>query len=910
MGGKSGSKPKVPYYYISMHYGICHGPIDSVNQVYVREKPIWCGNAVANTTIDVNQPDLFGGEEKEGGVVGSVDVFLGGPDQLMTAEVTSRFGRTPTTFPGYRGIANLFFRGRGNGPGGFLWSVNNPYMPGAWVNVTRAPNPPALNVPEYSQIIVPLGEPQTLTFLNDFFVGVGSGYLTATQNVGAYARAIDSGVATYRMRFTASLTFNINGSAAAGAVGVRYRFLDRDGALIQQVENGSTNVINPTVDFTFAIPPGTRSIEYGARVIPISLIGISISISNRLRELFGQDLERQNHCQVDRRLGVLPDANPAMMIFESLTNPIWGMGYPVNSINIESFRNAAETLFLEDFGLSMQWREQMSIEKFIQEVIDHIHAQVYVNPTNGLWEIVLIRGGYNLATAMEINPQNSTLRNQQRKATGEIINEIVIEWTDPNNEEKKTKTYQDLASIAQTGEIVSATRNYYGVRNEALANRLGARDLREASYPLWSASVTANRTLRSVLPGMVLRLVWPEDGITSMAVRVLKVDYGTAGSRAVKFDVIEDIFGLAQTTYSDEETTGWVPPSAAPLPVAQVRPITAPLSLLLRSGYSLGDLSDDDFPSTVVALFAGDEAQQIESIDVLGPSLLPTGTVTTAITGTIDPSPYGDLPAGLPNEAQSVLSAAVVNAICAPQEAAEGAFLYIDGDDASGEIVMLFSFNEIAQTWQVARGLYDTVPRAHPAGTRAWWIGSSLGMDDPGTSAAGVPVDYKLLPLTTGGRLDPALAPVVPFTPSDRPYAPIRPGNTQIAGAGFGVAAFVEPSLPPSVSVTWSNRNRLSEDTIAPLWTDGNVTPEPGQTTTLRVLEPFSGALLTQFTGLVGTTYALDTSSLSLYRFYQIEFVSVRDGFESIQGATRTLDLQRVGYGYNYGYDYGQNDGS
>ena len=180
--GKSKKKAKVPYYYMSLHYGICHGPLQSINQIAVRDKPIFCGEMAENGVIYVNMPELFGGQTAEGGVYGAVECYLGTGDQKMTQFAAKRFGKTSDSMLGYRGLANIFFRGpdeteelqvppptTGKAPnssatifdetvyeyffgerppdsdfdpeGGFHWSVNNPYMPSAWVHVTRCPTP-------------------------------------------------------------------------------------------------------------------------------------------------------------------------------------------------------------------------------------------------------------------------------------------------------------------------------------------------------------------------------------------------------------------------------------------------------------------------------------------------------------------------------------------------------------------------------------------------------------------------------------------------------------------------------------------------------------------------------------------------------------------------------------------------
>lgn len=112
------------------------------------------------------------------------------------------------------------------------------------------------------------------------------------------------------------------------------------------------------------------------------------------------------------------------------------------------------------------------------------------------------------------------------------------------------------------------------------------------------------------------------------------------------------------------------------------------------------------------------------------------------------------------------------------------------------------------------------------------------------------------------------------------------------------------------MTATWSIRDRFTQDVVALPWDAEGEVPEDGQETTLRVYERYSGTLVLEETGLTGETYDIDTSTLVDYRFYDVEFISTRDGYESLTAPRLGLDLEHLGYGNNYGYDYGENDGS
>ena len=74
--GKS-KKVTVGYkYYVGMHMVLCRGPVDSVTAIEVDNRTAWSGTSTGGS-ISINNPDLFGGEGREGGIVGAVDILMG-----------------------------------------------------------------------------------------------------------------------------------------------------------------------------------------------------------------------------------------------------------------------------------------------------------------------------------------------------------------------------------------------------------------------------------------------------------------------------------------------------------------------------------------------------------------------------------------------------------------------------------------------------------------------------------------------------------------------------------------------------------------------------------------------------------------------------------------------------------------
>ncbi len=131
MGSKDASVTVGYRYYWSMHMGIGRA-IDSLVEIRVGDKSAWplktqevigydaWGNKITQTvpapdpvtenqTIQINAPDLFGGDSSEGGIVGPLDVMMGAPDQPVNSKMQALFGGL---MPAFRGVCSFFFDGQ------------------------------------------------------------------------------------------------------------------------------------------------------------------------------------------------------------------------------------------------------------------------------------------------------------------------------------------------------------------------------------------------------------------------------------------------------------------------------------------------------------------------------------------------------------------------------------------------------------------------------------------------------------------------------------------------------------------------------------------------------------------------------------------------------------------------------
>lgn len=106
MGSKK--KQTIGYrYFFGTHMGIGLA-VDELVEIEVGDRKAWTGSITDNTSIEINKPMLFGGDEKEGGIVGTLSVLMGRAGQSVHPALAAMLGGL---VPAFRGAATLFFDG-------------------------------------------------------------------------------------------------------------------------------------------------------------------------------------------------------------------------------------------------------------------------------------------------------------------------------------------------------------------------------------------------------------------------------------------------------------------------------------------------------------------------------------------------------------------------------------------------------------------------------------------------------------------------------------------------------------------------------------------------------------------------------------------------------------------------------
>jgi hypothetical protein len=584
-------------------------------------------------------------------------------------------------------------------------------------------------------------------------------------------------------------------------------------------------------------------------------------------------------------------ANPAHILYECLTNAAWGMGYPSASIDDASFRAAADTLAAEGFGLNLIWLQQSKIEQFVREVLDHIGGVLTTSPSTGRFVLKLVRADYAVVSLPVLDPTNVIeLESFQRAAWGETTNELVLVYTKPDTFKDTSITVQDLANIQAQGAVVSQTRRYPGITSDSLAARVALRDLAAVSTPLAKVRLKVNRKAWNLYPGDVFKLVWPPLGIEGLVMRIAAIDGGTLTRGAISIDAVEDVFGLPAASYTAPQPPGWVDPVPAPSAANPRRLVEAPYWDIART-MSASELAYLDATDCFLQTLGGRPASGAINYE------LHSKTSSASIYNERSQGEFAPHAVLASDINQAVTSTLTYHSEVDIDLVAVGSYAYLND-----EAVAITAINTSAKTLTVNRGVLDTVPVAHAAGSRIWFADGFQGID-PTEYAVGETVNARLLTVTGKGTLALASAPTDSLAMNRRQNRPYPPGNLRIN------AAVYPATVKGDLAISWSHRDRLSQTVSFTAQSAGNIGPESGVTYTLRIYGE-SGSLRRTYSGLTGTsqTYTLanDEADSGLGRpnaQLRIELEANRSGVTSLQ--KHSVSFERAGYGLHYDKYYG-----
>lgn len=571
------------------------------------------------------------------------------------------------------------------------------------------------------------------------------------------------------------------------------------------------------------------------------------------------------------------DMNPAHIIRECLTDKDWGMGYLDSDIDDTSFYAAADTLYNESFGMSILWDQQTTIEDFINEVLRHIDASLFVDKASTRFTLKLIRNDYNPATLQVFNEDN-VIKIEDFSCTtfDELVNSVTVNYWNASTGNAGSLTVQDIAAVQLQGATLGTTVEYAGITNGTLASRVASRDLKALSSPITQCTVHCTRKMYNLTPGKPVKLTWPEYGIEELIMRVGTIDFGTQTDNTIKVTLVQDIFSLGTAIYAAPPDTEWVSPVNAPSQVTYRRSIETPYYALAME---LGQYEIDTRLATDSSLGIVTSCGQAPTSDAMGAEVWADVGAGYREVARLEFCPVG--------VCSSIVSKTALTIPFSSQDALEY------GSVEVGEYALLNDeFLEVTAvsttSVSVKRGCLDSVPAEHSAGSRVYFMKNLNGIDQNEYNS-GESVSTKLLTQTGIGVLDIGSAPATSVTMNRRAFRPYPPGAFSISGSYFPTQVLDVP-----ITASWAHRHRTQQTGLSLVdFTEGSIGPEPGTTYELRLYNNDTSALLYSQSGLTGTSHSGFPTFSGNYNL-RMELWSVRDTYASMQKHAHVFNYENI----------------
>lgn len=535
------------------------------------------------------------------------------------------------------------------------------------------------------------------------------------------------------------------------------------------------------------------------------------------------------------------DANPMNVVYELITDPIYGFGHPAADVDLTAFTNAANTLRTEGNGFSGTLDSPKEADELMRELQRQIDGFVFRDHRTGKWTVKLNRADYDINTVPQLtNPKD--VRDFSRGSWEDTTNEVHVQFFNRvNNYTEDFALAQDMANAmiqgggsVSTGVIHPATSNFMGVKDATLANQLAWRGLRTLSYPLAKATFVVDRSFWDTTPGDVIAWTDTARGFVKLPMRVFKADYGDLEDNAIKLDCVQDVFYFGAGSYGSPPGSNWTPPADSLSPFASNRQlaIEAPRGIVTRDpdytgtptskvmvsarrgsvevSYLVRHRSASGAPAG--AFSDGGEVYSFALIGSLKNSLAAgSGVPLASITLTASPDAQATLEAAFTdNPDLTDQGTNLTNLVMVGNE-----FMLVGNASTSGADVVLGN---------VYRGVLDSVQEAHLANDLVWLVFRGVSVTDVAFDPT-YNVDIKLLPRSRTSVVAEGSATTISLTMDRRIQRPLAPSrlllNSSLFPATVDIDA-VSAGSPEAAAFTadFIRRDYRQTNEIPPLTTD------------------------------------------------------------------------------------------
>lgn len=903
MGLFSKPNPQLGYHlFLGTHAVLCKGPIDFISRIRGSGKTLWQGYSEGGE-IFIDAVDAYGGQfDGEGGVLGWLDIMMGGADQQKNRYLQGALGTTK--IPAYRGVV----------------SVVQKQM---YLGVTRYPKPMQYLCTrtdvqgdgeeqwyiQKARIGAEIDGPASVYFALDnsgSMLNVTSNGKTRLENQGdAIKAAIDlllEGAAQHRIDVaislygsaTATRTTIIRRQIDGSAVAELHDFIDAavgdmatywpaglmDAESFFAESGPGKHIVIFTTDGEpantgYTAAQVAESAQAMTSALSASVYAMNIDLPDTSWTAYVDTTPRDGVPVVsggdpEQLLAVIraalmhPDMNPAHILRELDTSKYYGMRHPVDDIDDAAFTAAADKLYLEGMGFSYLWgfSGESSVNDFSNIICRHIDAIHAVSFQTGKLFLKLIRDDYDPDT-LPVFDQSNIVRVLDAHCTAphELVNKVTGTYWDPSVGKIRSISAVNPAAINGGTPVNAITEDFTGFSSARICALAIARELRARGSQAWTFEIEVQRVGEKVDFGEPVKLNLPGYNAHNLIMRVMDIQLMDTDDATIKLILSQDIYALP-TVPVVIQTPGYVPPSQVPQPAAPRIAMELPYwALIQREGQAAIDAALVADPGLG---FIGVAAGQPDG--VTGADFYVNPGAGYLSLGSFSFSGFTTVPAGLDRFEDTIEVASPLDLFGVDV----GEIGIINGELVACTAIDLEVDPPVIT---LARGILDSAPKEHAPGDKIIWWGETYNTDEVQYNSDDEDeVSVKILTRTGSSAMALSAAPADAVQLNARAVRPYPPANVQINGE------YWPDGVADSVVITWAHRNKHSAQVNG--WFDDSVDPPVGLTYTLAIRDSFNELIYVEG-GIEGTTTEVDAAELIGYSTLYISVEAVLDGISS-----------------------------
>lgn len=704
-------------YYLGYQYIICWtGDNIQIRNIYMNDKLAWNGNVnklsnLNGYSIDIDNEDLFGGVDEQGGFVGKFNMYFGTDSQPADAWMIDQMSLSSVQQE-VRGLTPKYKR--------FLTAV----IPKAYIG---------------KQAVIPTTYIEVVNLPSKLGCkSIGDDANPAEIIYEIYTNT-DWGLALPEDRLDKDALIKIGNALDEGAKAVGY--LHRDG--IDYIKFTASNVGEKYNDLEITI----QEPKHAGGSTPFDVDGYKITIYAQVDPVDGKVRISAKNI-VDLFNNTDNEKLNRLVKAELLQDNVW-----VDLKEVIKFSGGDDG---EGLGLSILITNVQEVNNTLNQIMEHINAVKYTDPSTGKLTFKLIRDDYDVDKIPKLSISNCKSCTFNRLDWTETVSNVVVSFTDASSKyETVTVPAFDPANAIITKKVASKTYDFPLVTKASLAYKLAQREQGTNGYPLATATIETNRTCANMNIGDAFMLSWMPYGVKSMIMRVVDIDKGQLVDGKITITAIEDIYGFKANSTSIPDGGGWQEIVLYPTGVSYYDFKELPYEITKSRDTFVSALAAR--PTTITTKWSTWREQDGETVF--------TPTNETTIWSAIG-SLWYNIPQNVPNYfyktgASSPVPACITDTVMEVAERANGHMIakfirnynYLDPNNYTyyndmyefstlimidEEIMLVRGIQQLPngnfKLYSVERGVCDTVPKSHKTNALVYFLNPPTMLNVTGTS--------------------------------------------------------------------------------------------------------------------------------------------------------------------------------